>query len=466
MESPAGDAVAAARRERRGVLLVVLVALCVRLAVLWLARDAEPWNDQITYVQRAEDLLDGKGYTGSYQSWVQNPGERQLHTLERYPGAYQAPGYSAFMALVMGLLGRDDQWVKLVQVLLGAASAWLVYRLGRGFVGHRAALVGAWFFALDPTLVSFTHYLFNETLFIFLLLAGLCIVVSSRDGWRWTSALAAGAIFAAASYVKSSALYLLPLLATWYVLWNREQWRRALSFVLLASLAWGACVAPWAIRNTRVHGGFVLMDSSGPYNLWRGNQPAAYARRRFGSDWNVRFPAPFSAWTNAPVAEVGGSQIVRVVRDRLGVEKPTDLQMMQGSQAAAVEFALDDLNWTAERGWYKLVDLWNPTSFVMRHLFKRGYGEIPRGLELALTWACVLAYVLVLLLALPWMYARARTPLVALTLLLIYYYSAIHMVTFGLTRFRLPIMPLFMLCAGAGAVAVWERFQRRTSHAS
>ena len=103
VESPAGDAVAAARRERRGVLLVVLVALCVRLAVLWLARDAEPWNDQITYVQRAEDLLDGKGYTGSYQSWVQNPGERQLHTLER-AGFVERVGDSATYRLGLGVL--------------------------------------------------------------------------------------------------------------------------------------------------------------------------------------------------------------------------------------------------------------------------------------------------------------------------------------------------------------------------
>ncbi len=466
MSESAGDAQVAARRERRALVLVVITALFVRLAVLWLARDAEPWNDQITYVQRAEDLLDGKGYTGSYQSWVQNPGERQLHTLQRYPGAYQAPGFSAFMALVMGVFGRDQLWVKLAQVFLGAASVWLVYRLGRAFVEHRAALVGAWFFALDPTLVAFTHYLFNETLFLFLLLAGLCVLVRRREPGGWVAAACVGAIFAAASYVKSSALYLLPLLGAWYVLWCRAQWKRALSFVLVASLAWSACIAPWAIRNTQVHGGFVLMDSSGPYNLWRGNQPAAYARRRFGSDWNVRFPEPFSAWTNAPVAEVGGSQIVRVVRDQLGVEKPTDLQMMEGSQRAAVEFALEDLQWTAERAWYKLVDLWNPTSFVMRHLFKRGYGEISRGLELAISWTCVLSYVAVLVLALPAMYARARTPLVALTLLLIYYYSAIHMVTFGLTRFRLPIMPFLMLSAGVGTIALWDRVKARTSRAA
>ncbi len=36
------------------------------------------------------------------------------------------------------------------------------------------------------------------------------------------------------------------------------------------------------------------------------------------------------------LVEVGGSQIVRVVSDRLEVDKPTDLQMMQGAQAVAV----------------------------------------------------------------------------------------------------------------------------------
>lgn len=453
-------------RQRRAVIALVVVALLVRLVALWLARDAQPWNDQITYVQRAEDLLDGKGYTGSFQSWVQNPGERQLHTLDRYPGAYQAPGFPAFMALVMAVCGRADIWIKLSQVLLGAASTWLVYRLGRAWFEHRPALVGAWFFALDPTLVAFTHYLFNETLFIFLLLAALVLLVRRKEPEGLVTAIVVGVLLAFASYVKSSVMYLLPLLGVWYVLQHREQRARALRFVAVTALAWIATVAPWTIRNIEVHGGFVLMDSSGPYNLWRGNQPAAYARRRAGSDWNVRFPAPFSAWTNAPVAEVGGSQIVRVVSDRLEVDKPTDLQMMQGAQAVAIEFALEDVPWTFQRAWYKFVDLWNPTSFVMRHLFKKGYGEIPRALELGLSWSCVLAYLVTMACALPALYKRARHPFASLTLLFIYYYTAIHMVTFGLTRFRLPILPLLMVFAGLGAVAVWDRVRGRTVHAS
>jgi 4-amino-4-deoxy-L-arabinose transferase-like glycosyltransferase len=444
-------------RERRSVLLVVLVALFVRLAVLWLARDAEPWNDQVTYVQRAEDLLDGKGYTGSYQSWVQNPGERQLQTLPRYPGAYQAPGFPAFMALVMAVCGRDELWIRVAQVLLGAATTWFVYGLGRASYSHRVGLAAAWFFALDPTLVSFTHYLFNETLFIFLLTAALHLLARSRGVPNLAIAAGAGALFAAASYVKSSVLYLLPLLAAWYAWHHRAELGRALRFLLVAALAWSACVAPWAARNASVHGGFVLIDSSGPYNLWRGNQPNAYARRRAGSDWNVRFPAPFSAYSVAPVAEVGGSKLVEVVQDELGVDAPTDLQMMEGSQRAALRFITEDWVWTLERAWYKTVDVWNPTSFVMRHLFKDGYGEIPPLVESALSWACVLAYLAVLLFALPAMWMHRHDAFTSLVLLLVYYYTAIHAVTFGLTRFRLPIMPFLMVLAGVGWVAWRDR---------
>jgi 4-amino-4-deoxy-L-arabinose transferase-like glycosyltransferase len=429
----------------------VLVALLVRGAALYLGRDAEPWNDQVTYVQRAEDLLDGKGYTGSYQSWVRHPGERQLQSLPRYRGAYQAPGYPAFVALVMALCGRDVLWVKAAQVLLGAATAYLLYALGRSWYGHAAGLAAGWFFALDPTLVAFTHYVFTETLFVFLFVAAASVAFRRRELSGPTRALAAGVLFAAAAYVKSSVIFLLPVLAAWFVWVHRESAARAARWAGVAALAWALCVAPWTVRNWRVHGGFVLMDSSGAYNFWRGNQPNAYARRRANSDWNVRFAAPFEAYSMAPVSEVGGSTFVQYAAEAYATPTPTDLQVIEAGGRAALDYIRDEPAWFLRRAWYKIVDLWNPTSFVMRHLEKQGYGEIPGWVETSLSWAAVLSYLATLAFALPALWALRRDPYAQLVLLLILYYTAVHAVTFGLTRFRLPVMPFLDLLAGYGA---------------
>lgn len=452
------DAPAARAPTRRwlAVLLLVLTSGGLRGGALWLGRDAAAWNDQITYQQRAEDLLDGKGYTGSYQSWSRHKGERQLRALPRYLGAYQAPGYAAFMAGVMKLCGRDVFWVKLAQVLLGAATTWLVYALGRDAVSRLAGLIAAWLHALDPTFIAFTHFIFTETLFLFLFTAGLWLWMRPAP-LNFPRALGAGVFFAAAAYVKSSVVYLLPLLAAWLVWRERRQLRAALRFCALASLAWIGCVAPWTLRNLEVHGGFVLIDSSGPFNLWRGNQPNAYQRRLQGTDWNMRLLPPFDAHTYAPVADVGGSSVVEIAREMFATPEPTDLQVMEAAQRSAVSYALDDLGWTAHRALYKVVDLWNPTSFVMRHLERDGYGELSPTLSLTLSWACVLSYLLVWSLAAPALWRLRRTSLGGMALLLIYYYTAIHAVTFGLTRFRMPVMPILMVLAGATAAAWWAR---------
>ena len=450
----------------RSLIVLLLAAFALRATAAWWARDAQPWNDQITYLQRAEDLLDGKGYTGSYQSWVRHPGERQLRTLPRYAGAYQAPGYPAFIALVMGVAGRDLVWVKVAQVLLGVASTWLVYRLGCNWFDARVGLAAGWLFALDPTLIAFTHYVFAETLFTFLLLAGIVVLTPRVSSTSLPRMLLVGVLLALAAYVKSSVLYFLPVLAMWFVWWRREHWRHALLGVGVATLAWGACVAPWTLRNWRIHDGFVLIDSSGPFNFWRGNQVGAYQRRVRDADENVRFPAPFDAFPMSPVAEVGGRTVVDSARNEFEKDFPTDLEVMHTANRMALEYIALEPKWFVHRAWYKIVDTWNPTSFVMRHIAKRGYGEIDPALAAALSWACVLAYLLVMALALPVLCLRIREPRVALVALLVGYYTAIHAVTFGLTRFRLPLMPFLMVLAGCAIASLVSRVSARRASAS
>jgi 4-amino-4-deoxy-L-arabinose transferase-like glycosyltransferase len=465
------------------VVVLVLVALAARAGALWLARDARTWNDGVTYVQRALDLMHGEGYTGSYQPWVRNPGERRLANLERAVGAYQAPGYSAFIALVCLASGTEPRIeqldpaapvskrktgeeylydvhapaVQIAQVLLGAATAWLVYRLGLAWFGRRAGLVAGWLYALDPTFVAFTHYFFNETLFVFLFTAGLLLAFGPRRVPSIGSSITIGVLFALAAYVKSSLLFLLPVLALALILFREGERRAALRSVAIAAAAWLACIAPWTARNWEVHGGFVLMDSSGPFNFWRGNQPRAYVRRRFGSDWNVHFAEPFHAWSQSPVSEVGGREFLDQVREH--VEQPTDLQVMEVGTKVAVDYIREQPAWFLERAWYKLVDLWNPTSFVMRHLEKRGYGPISRGTELALSWACVLSYLVAAGFGAIGLWKVCNDERGKLVLLLIGYYTAIHVVTFALTRFRLPILPLLMVLAGFAIVLAWDRWR-------
>ena len=102
---------------RVSVLAVVLVAFAVRIAALWAAADASLTLDEQTYALRAEALLDGEGFLGSYQSWVRHA-SGLLADLPQYPGAWQPPGQTVFMAALMAPSGRSLLAVKLAQVVL------------------------------------------------------------------------------------------------------------------------------------------------------------------------------------------------------------------------------------------------------------------------------------------------------------------------------------------------------------
>jgi 4-amino-4-deoxy-L-arabinose transferase-like glycosyltransferase len=396
--------------------------------------------------------------------------------LPRYTGAYQAPGYSVFIAGVLAISGSytpdadaqsgDDPrlcWVKFAQVLLGTATTFIAYRLGRTWFDHGVGLAAGWFFALDPTLIAFTHYLFTETLFTFLFAWAILLITEQRSQLSTWRSIAAGVLLAFGAYTKSSVLYFLPVLAIWWLWTQRRQWKSALRCIGCATAAWTLCVAPWTIRNWQVHGGLVVIDSSGPFNLWRGNNPSAYKRRDYANDDNVRFPAPFDAFSMAPVSEVGGSNLVNAARGEFETDTPTDLQVMQTASRLSLEFI--ELDWPGffHRAWYKVVDTWNPTSFVMRNLGKNGYGDIEPWVASAITWSCVLAYLVTMAFALPAFFLQRKHPAVVLTLLMVLYYTAIHAVSFGLTRFRLPLMPFLTVLAGWTLWSLLERARDRAA---
>src|SRR5262245_50046063 len=201
----------------RPALAVFAVALAIRLLALWAARDAELVLDEQTYAMRAEALLDGRGFLGSYQSWVRHDATKPVD-LPQYPGAWQPPGYTVFTAALLGLSGRSLVAVKLGQVLLGSFSVLLVLALGRAWFGERAGLASAWLAALYPNLIAFTHYLWSETLFLFLLLAGLVALSRKRLEPEGVSsapspgaAALAGLCLGLAALTRAALVYFLPV---------------------------------------------------------------------------------------------------------------------------------------------------------------------------------------------------------------------------------------------------------------
>ena len=242
------------RVEAVAIATLVLAALAARLAVVGIS-EVQPHRDGWIYVELAEGLASGAGLVR-----------------EGAPSIERPPGYPVFLALVLAAGGGMTS-VAVLQAGLGALSALLVLQLGlaMGFRG-RAALVGAWGFALFPDLVVYPSFILTETLWIFLALWGTVLGAQAAAGRRWR-ALPAGVCLGVACLVRSTTVI---MVAAWVAFELLAWWRgRRDAIAPVAGLAVVAAlvVLPWTIHASTLAGRLVVVDLTFDVSLRLGHHP-------------------------------------------------------------------------------------------------------------------------------------------------------------------------------------------------
>ena len=217
------------------------------------------------------------------------------------PDSTLPPLYSALLALLYGVFGRNYLVVGLAHVLIDLLSIALLYDItrrlfARGMLSvHRdwIAALSALFFALYPYLI-FQNLTLNDTALWILLLhlfAWLIIQLREREPFdRGTLGLsvAGGVVLGLSALTRA----LLPSLALLVVIWFRFHlsWRPTILRLLPVALISVAVVAPWLIRGHQIHGGFVAIALNSGENLYQGNNPQTIPIFRAGYDvqWSSR----------------------------------------------------------------------------------------------------------------------------------------------------------------------------------
>ena len=237
-------------KKQRWFLAVLLLALAVRVAFVWLRPSTLDYPDERSYNTVAENFLDGRGFVLSERLRV-----------------HRTPGYPIMLAAVYSIAGRGNlPAVGLVQAALGTLTVALTAALAIALFGPQAALAAAAVAALYPFHLYMTPLLLTETLFTLLLLLYTAAVVKltapqSADCLGW--ALVAGLAGGAAIMTKPSILPLIPATAVLVALIARPRKTAITASVLLLVLS-TAVVLPWTVRNHRLTGHLVLTT------LWTG----------------------------------------------------------------------------------------------------------------------------------------------------------------------------------------------------
>lgn len=395
------------RRPRAdGWLVAALLAAAGVRVVLALSPqvggNAVRWPDSHSYLFAAESLLDR--------------GELWFSEAQR---AKREPGYPLFIAGCYAVLGRQPAGVRLVQAVLGALLCWPAYVLARRLAGPRAGRVAAALIALHPYLALFSVLLLTEGLLTLLLWSVVAATTNPEPRAdvgglvaRVGPIAAAGVGWAALAALRSQAMVLFAVVAATALVVSRP--RRALAVRLAAGLAGMALVAAlWAGRNQRVVGHPVIGTLNAGETLYDSLGPQADGR----SDKARFMPAVLATAEWQALDEVGRDGWLR--RQALAYARAHPGHVLR---LAPVKFA---------RTWSPVLNAREYASPVVDAV---GGGAFAVVVLLALWGAAI------------WR-RRWRTWVVWLAPALVV--TAIHLVIVGSIRYRMPVVPFFVVMAGA-----------------
>ena len=164
--------------------------------------------------------------------------------------SHRPPVFPLLVAGVRFLFGTGAWPIYLMNSVLGAATAVVVWRTGARLFGERAGFWAGVAFALWPFSVVWTAGVQPEVLGALLLACCVWALTAER---MWLTGLFAALL----ALTRSNYLLIAPLFTLWLVF--ARQWRRALPMLAV----WALTLLPWGIRNTVVHGQWMLTSSDG-----------------------------------------------------------------------------------------------------------------------------------------------------------------------------------------------------------
>lgn len=188
-----------------------------------------------------------------------NDGFEYLGVARRFePYPIRPNGYSAMLRALQPL--HSFAAVTIIQHLMGLAIGIGLYALLRrwGLPGWLAAL-GAVPQLLDANQIQLEHVILSDTLFTFLLIAGLLLLVW-REQLPWQITALAGLALAGATLTRSMGLPVLAVAGLWLIV-RRTGWRQVGAFALAGTVP----LAGYAAWFHSHHGEYGLVSSDGVF---------------------------------------------------------------------------------------------------------------------------------------------------------------------------------------------------------
>lgn len=422
------------RKDARAFAAVTLGALVIRLAFVLAVRPV-PVSDFAWYYDRAIGIAGGAGFT-----------------LQGHPTALWPLGWPYFLAGVVWLFGPSVLAGEIVQAILNALTAGVVFLIGRSLFNRACGVAAGAAYALLPSAVEWCATLASEPLYTLLWALSTYIWVS-RPFDRLGAFAISGALLGAAALVRPSALlfWLILLAYAFAVRSERKHLRKAIAAVGVTALCTALVVTPAIVRNYHVFGTLVIISNNGGLSLYEGN--------------NAHSSAGYTELDNPQIQKLAGDPRTEAQGDRL-------------ASRLAIEYIKTHPGRELLLSLRKIKALYEGDDSVIRFTlrsrhFREAQSPPPSDrIATALVALNTAGYYIIMVFALAGLALclfkpdDTINPRWRILLGLILYNTAIFAVIGGLDRYRYPTMPFFCAFAGYAMVAAYAYYQSRATESS
>jgi 4-amino-4-deoxy-L-arabinose transferase-like glycosyltransferase len=348
--------------------------------------------------------------------------------------------YTLYLATIYSLVGYHPLVARLLQAILaGLLMPWLVYRLGRYNFNYKVGLVGAGLAAIYIYFVYYAATLMTETFYIIGILWTLDLAVrlgqptnqtpnpNLKLQWLWL-----GLALGLTVLLRQVILLFIPILFGW-LLWRSYRYQARSLLQMIGTLV-GATVilllliAPWTIRNYRAFDTFVLLNTNAGFAFFWGNHPI------HGYNFISILPADGPSYQELIPPELKGLN-----------EAELDRALLKRSLAFI----------QAEPGRYLILSVSRFEDYFK--FWPAPDSSLISNVSRVLSFGLLLPFMLY---GFFYYLRRALSSEALILYLFIVVYTAVHLLSWTLIRYRLPVDAVLLIFAGAALVKLQEKLSQ------
>ncbi|MFZ2658253.1 MAG: glycosyltransferase family 39 protein [Victivallales bacterium] len=240
-------------------IILILLGLAARAAVVCNSGPSPHYSesisiDEVNYLELASNVVDFK----TYGAWSEG----------FFTQSTRSPGYPALLASMYLFSGKDSPWLpQALNLLLDLLNIILVYMIGRNIYGGRVGLAATVLYSTLGASLIYVKFATPE-IFALTLLLSLCFFITCLKNHYRSSIAGFVIVFAYLIHTRPAFLLVLPLscLCIYFCISSENRLRRIWKSIIPIIAVLLLCI-PWTARNYMIHKTLVPVSTFSGWHL-------------------------------------------------------------------------------------------------------------------------------------------------------------------------------------------------------